>query len=360
MAAPTDQARGNGGGAGAELSRRIKMRGLDLGFGQVGIAPCRDYPEHAAEARARGTYDLFEANPHSFIAGCFPSRYFPQGTSAVCATLGFGHQAVPDQLRGHIGRVYLSRSYTPRPDSIAGRRVTAMADFLRELGMQVYDGPVEPPARPLAQDAGIVRWGANNFCFTEDDGSFCVIYVWLVDAALAYDTPAEPFSCPPGCQRCVDACPTGALSAPRTLDPTRCALYANIGRTDDPAVTDALGGIVHGCDLCQEACPRNHAVLREAQEGPRDPLLDALAPAFDLERMLLMTGADDPYYRDVIHPVMYNYVRDVDILRRNAAIALGNAGDAACEPALREALRRFPGSRTADAARDALRKLGRA
>lgn len=47
---------------------------------------------------------------------------------------------------------------------------------------------------------------------------------------------------------------------------------------------------------------------------------------------------DEGYYEAVVRPIMYNYIKDADIFRRNAAIALGNSGDPAHLPALRRAL----------------------
>lgn len=338
-----------------DLSARIKMKGLELGFSHVGIIPCHDFPDYAETVRNRPSYERWVNEPTSFYAGCFPSQFFPQGKSIICATYGFANVDFPEKLLKHIATMYLARCYIPTPESIAGRRITAMTEFLESLGMEVFDNSIELPARPIAVESGVAEYGNNNFVRTEEDGSFVVVQWWLVDAELAYDEPAEPTGCPDNCRLCIDACPTGALEAPRRLNPARCILPNNLADHLEPGMEEGVGEHIHGCDICQVVCPRNHAVLH----GPRrkDPFLESLAERFDLERVLMMTGFDDPYYRDVVYPIMYNYIRDIDLFRRNAAIALGNSGDRSHIAALQHAADTFPGTLTEQAARSAIAKL---
>ena len=60
-----------------------------------------------------------------------------------------------------------------------------------------------------------------------------------------------------------------------------------------------------------------------------------MAAEFDLAKILLL---DDEYYEHYIEPIMYNYIREKWIFKRNAAIAIGNSHDASYLPALHKAL----------------------
>ncbi len=83
--------------------------------------------------------------------------------------------------------------------------------------------------------------------------------------------------------------------------------------------SEMRNGCPEGCDLCAKACPTGAII------GPRK---------LDLERVLML---DEAYYEEVVRPIMYNYIKDMDIFRRNAAIALGSTGDPCRLPALHEA-----------------------
>ena len=107
--------------------------------------------------------------------------------------------------------------------------------------------------------------------------------------------------CPKDCTACMDACPTGAIYEPLKLDPRRCIAF-NAWWTQDgrPCVTSNIPSEirekmdirVHGCDVCQEACPRNSAKFKA--KLPQDPLLVQLAEEISLPKMLEMP---DQFYK---------------------------------------------------------------
>ncbi len=341
------------------LSRRIKEKALELGFSKAGIAPCEDFPEYARVIEERPAYSQFSQGEKSLVNACFPSQYFPQGKSVVCTVLGFADIDYPEKLLARIGRIYLARCYSPLSESPEGKRVQAMIDYLESLGMEVYPagmpGKMNYPARMAGARAGVVSYGDNNFARTEEDGTFIVIYTFLVDRVLVYDEPTVENRCPEGCTKCIDACPTHALVGKRHLDPTRCILYNNMHKAMSAGedVWAQMGEHFHGCDICQEVCPRNHKALTRLKR--KDPVLEDLAERFDLEKVLFM---DEAYYEDVVRRIMYNYIRDLDYFRANAAVALGNSGDTSHVPALRKAMQTYPAECVQRACAWALTRLG--
>lgn len=322
-----------------ELSGEIKRKALELGYARVGITTTAPFPEHLEALKAREGYGFLKAqgDESEFVQAMSVLPNAPGAKSVIVLVYSYGHISFPPELLQYAGRTYLSRCYWAPKASVNGQRLELFLEHLRQLGVKplLNYSNKQLPDRALAARAGLVTYGKNNFAYADELGSFIIITTVPVDVELdAEEHPIER-PCPEGCDRCVRACPTGAMAEDGSLDPTRCVLYNNFMPDALRGGVDELLGLrVHGCDECQTACPRNATAL--AQPQVKDPFLEWLKGEFSLERLLFM---DDAYYARCVEPVMYNYIRNPDFFRRNAAIAMGNSGDAAYIPALERAAR---------------------
>jgi epoxyqueuosine reductase len=153
---------------------------------------------------------------------------------------------------------------------------------------------------------------------TEQYGSYVALRDILTEAELEPDHFDRISTGCDECERCMKACPTGALYAPYKVNPKLC--INPITRREAyiaPHIRSAMQNWIHGCDICQEVCPanRNLTVRRVDPRAGFDPYhhashkyLDGLERTPDL--LTLLTAK---------HP---------EIIRRNAAIALANIGRA--------------------------------
>ena len=338
-----------------ELSAEIKMKGLELGFAKVGITNADSFPEYIEEIYSDPDYGYgaWLENDLSFhvAQGAQPKLIFPEAKSIICAVYGYGDIVYPDKLSKYIGYSYLSRSYSPLKTSSCGIRVESFKNYLTTRGCKLYTGDIAVPARRACARAGIVDFGKNNFAYTVNEGSFIILYTFIVDVELEYDKPTTKSKCSEGCTLCADACPTKALS-PGKLIPARCVLFNNMSPFEIPYdVRDGMGTRIHGCDICQKVCPRNKRVLGNASR--HDYFLNELNDKFDIRKVLLM---DNEYYDQVIYPIMHNYIKDINLFRRNAAIAMGNSGDPSYIPDLERVLDN-ENDQVKDAAQWAIKKL---
>jgi epoxyqueuosine reductase len=112
--------------------------------------------------------------------------------------------------------------------------------------------------RALAVRAGLGFYGRHGLVISREYGSRFNIGCLLTDIPLTAPLHNDPANrCPPGCQRCIAACPTGALAHGHKFNVARCISYLTQKDTLTPQELSLLGNQLYGCDICQDACPRN-------------------------------------------------------------------------------------------------------
>jgi epoxyqueuosine reductase len=200
----------------------------------------------------------------------------------------------------------------------------------------VDTGPVLE--RDLARVAGLGWFGKNTMLINPRLGSFFFLGVLLLDLDLVPDAPFETEHCGT-CTRCLDACPTDALVEPGVLDARRCISYLTIElKGEIPAeLRERMGDLIYGCDICQDVCPWN---VRFSQPLPGDSpyaARDALGSkdSRTLARELLAMSPSEFSATFRGSPMKRAKLKG---LKRNAAVALGNAADPSDVPALEGAL----------------------
>jgi epoxyqueuosine reductase len=300
------------------LESAIKRRAGELGFDPVGITSL-------GPAR---TYDAFHAWIERGYAG--EMGYLPRGAekrrdtrlpfegvkSAVVVALGYGGK----QPAGPIARYARGADY----HDVMIERLGVLHAFIRErTGHDVRGKPYVDTGpileRDLAQRAGLGWIGKNTMLINPRRGSFFFLGALFVDVHLQPDAPFEADRCGT-CTACMDACPTDALVAPRTLDARRCISYLTIEhRSDIPEELQPLmGELVYGCDICQDVCPWNHRFASETG----DP---ELAPRPENERPdpAELIALDDDTFRQRFKGSPIKRAKRSG-LARNATIALNN------------------------------------
>ena len=112
--------------------------------------------------------------------------------------------------------------------------------------------------RYWAQRAGLGWIGKNHQLIIPRAGSmFFLGEIFLPYEFDSYDSPM-PSRCG-NCRRCIEACPTCAITDEWGFDSEKCLSYQlieNRGELSEQA-KQSMGTTIYGCDRCQTACPWN-------------------------------------------------------------------------------------------------------
>jgi epoxyqueuosine reductase len=253
-----------------------------------------------------------------------------------------------DPERGWISRYAWGEDYHAE----MRRGLERLESMLRERTGGAMEAKICVDTAPLlertyARMAGLGWIGKNTCLIREGMGSWFFLGELLVSLEIEPDGP-PPDRCGT-CTRCIEACPTQAITAPGVLDAKLCISYLTIelkGHWPEESRA-AAGAHVFGCDICQDVCPWNRKapVTADAAFAPR-----TFAP--DLEKLAALSEAE---FRAMFAGTPVTRPRYAGFLR-NVAIAMGNSGREQFRTAL-ERLVRAEDPTVAEAARWALGRL---
>lgn len=204
--------------------------------------------------------------------------------------------------------------------------------LLKELGgtqrHYVDTGPVLE--RDFASESGLGWNGKSTMQIHRQFGTWFFLATLITTLDLEPDASAKDLC--GKCTRCMDACPTNAITAPHRMDARRCVSYLTIEHKGSiPLEFRALiGDRIYGCDDCLTACPWNKfaQVSHEATFQAREQVF-----AMKLRDFLTLT---DETFRELFRKSPIKRIKRPAFLR-NVCVALGNVGTHEDVPALEQA-----------------------
>lgn len=285
-------------------SAALKAKAREVGFDLCGVAAAVQHPKLA---RLATWIDEGCAGDMLYLRESLDERsdvtvMLPTAQSVI--SLGCIYNTpVPYSTETPEGRAAIARyAWGDDYHDVLKTRVRAMLQWMADTagrGLEalscIDNGPVQE--RVFAEAAGLGWIGKNTCVINPRLGSWFFLSAIVTNASLEPDAPA--FDQCGSCTRCVDACPTGAIVEPYTVDATRCLSYLTI--ESRAPVPEPLRPFVHtqvfGCDICQDVCPWNRraAVSDDpawsARPGLQSPSLIALCLMTDEEWSLRLKGS---------------------------------------------------------------------
>lgn len=263
-----------------EQSAMIKKEARRLGFDDCGIARAEELVEDAVHLR-----DWLDHHYHAGMRYMArhaekrtdPTRLVEGARSVISVILNY----YPAKTQSDPEAPVLSKyAYGNDYHGVVREKLERLLHYI-SANIPGARGRAFVDTAPILEKAWAVRaglgWIGKNTCLiSPKTGSFCFIGTLIVDISLHYDRPMSDFC--GTCTRCIDACPTKAIIAPRVLDAGRCISYLTI--ENKGGISEEFKGLfadrVFGCDICQDVCPWNRkaAACREEDFEPHPELLE--------------------------------------------------------------------------------------
>ncbi len=317
------------------IKRLARQEALRLGASDVRVADARE-DSHTRDAMraafSRGDFTTWPYDDTYASKAASPRHVLAGARSVICIAVPYRTQTPSwGPMEGRVSNYAWSADYhhrvkallrevAARIDEAAGEPVTAIACDTKPLA-----------ERAFAARAGLGWIGKHTNLITPQAGSFVFLGEIVTTLPLPSDAPLRK-TCG-ACTRCIPACPTGALRADYTIDAVRC--ISDLTQRTDPIPAELrpfIGTWVWGCDLCQIACPPNARTGVDASAENLPISRDVATPS--LVRLLQLRSGE---FKRIYQRTAMGW-RGAAILRRNAAVALGNTLDRAAVPPLISAL----------------------
>ena len=259
------------------LAHKLKALAVAAGFQRCGISDI-DLGADEAHLRdwlAQGLYGSMDWMARHGDKRSRPRELVPGTLRVLSVGLDYGRD--PDQAwenlreaeRAYVARYALGRDYHKLMRQRLQRLADTVAAEIGPFGHRVFVDSAPVLERALARNSGLGWIGKHTCLVDKDGGSWFFLGEIYLDLPLPVDPPAT-MHCGT-CVRCIDVCPTGAITAPHRLDARRCISYLTIEHEGaiDPELRPLMGNRIFGCDDCQLVCPWNKFARRTDEPGFR-------------------------------------------------------------------------------------------
>ncbi len=311
----------------------IKEKAHSLGYDLCGIIPADSLNEYCLHLDKRierfpESRQLYE-KLYNFGS---PEKKEKWAKSIIVCVRRYNKYKIPSGTDRYFGKVYLFDGRLKCSEEY--RNTVLFEEYLRDLDASFFKDFTA--ARLAAVKAGLGQFGKNNFLYTQY-GSWVWIDTWTVNLELKYDEPAAPAgTCPENCKKCIESCPTGALSESFAMDRGTCISQLTCFSSDlqPDHLRDQMGTWLYGCDVCQDECPMNRDTWIGEEKFPE---LDSITELLIPEKIFEM---DEKIFLEKIHPrFWYIGKNNIRLWKCNAIRAMANSHETKYHTYIKQALR---------------------
>jgi epoxyqueuosine reductase len=243
-------------------SEWTKKRSAELGFDFCGIARA-DFlgreVSHLEKWLQSGMHGEMQYMARHFDKRLDP-RKLVEGAKSVIVLMKnyFPEKELPSENNYIISKYAYGRDYHFVIKKMLKRLMAEMNEKAGGMVARGFTDSAPVLERAWAVQAGLGWIGKNGLLIRPKAGSFFFLAEIITDLELEYDRPKNIDFCG-SCTKCMDACPTNAIVAPRVVDARKCISYLTIELKGEipPEFKGKINDRIFGCDICQDVCPWN-------------------------------------------------------------------------------------------------------
>lgn len=243
----------------SQISALIKSKAKEIGFSAIGISKA-DFLEKESKKLKNwlnnGLQGDMKYMENHFEKRTDPRKLVEGAKSVISVLINYYPKEFQVDDTFKISKYAYGKDY----HYVVKEKLNSLFDFINtEIGETngrsfVDSAPVMD--KVWAAKSGLGWIGKNTNLISKTFGSFVFIGEIIIDLELDYDNSIKDYC--GTCTKCIDACPTKALT-PYQLDARKCISYLTIEKKGD--LPEQMKGIwkdwIFGCDICQDVCPWN-------------------------------------------------------------------------------------------------------
>ena len=239
----------------------IKKEAKKLGFSGCGISKARFLSEEAKNFEKwlsngyQGSMSYLEKNIDKRLN---PTLLVPGSKSVISLAFNyFPPKKLIDNNNFIISKYAYGRDYHKVLKKKLKKLFFLMREKIGNIEGRVFVDSAPIHERAWAKLSGLGWIGKNSLLINKNQGSFFFLAEIICDLELEYDEPV--LNRCGNCSRCIDACPTDAITKAQVINAKKCISYLTIENKDNipEELNDSMNNSIFGCDICQDVCPWN-------------------------------------------------------------------------------------------------------
>ena len=239
----------------------IKDESKRLGFSSCGISKARFLSEEADNFEKwltkgyQGSMSYLEKNIDKRLD---PRLLVPGSKSVISLSYNY---FPPKKLIEENNFIISKYAYGKDYHKVLKKKLKKLFASIREkigkIEGRVFVDSAPIHERAWAKLSGLGWVGKNSLLINKNKGSYFFLAEIICDLELEYDEPV--LNRCGSCTRCIDACPTDAITEAQVIDAKKCISYLTIENKENipEELSGSLTDSIFGCDICQDVCPWN-------------------------------------------------------------------------------------------------------